>query len=272
MLTDLFQPMHLLVILVVILCVSPVLNLLWVPPLWRIFRKAGVAPAYSLLVVLPIINLVTMYAIVFFKRAAFFAPAAGAPENFPSETKRSQIVRHLVKKARGSQEHRYLASEGVRRLSLALAVLAAVWGFFVVGANANDAPRQGSPLVLVMGLLFISAIIGGAVWCFVRLIDWTVAGFRIRSTMQDGDQKMSKYDPLYKHLSSLTEQSATMTFVEIERVLGFPLPPSAREYAAWWANANPASGQHPYSLAWLRSGRKATVNLETERVVFERSN
>jgi hypothetical protein len=63
-----------------------------------------------------------------------------------------------------------------------------------------------------------------------------------------------------------------MTFTEIEAVLGSELPPSARKYAAWWGNANPETGQHPYSQAWLLAGMRATVNLTAQRVVFEKSN
>ena len=50
---------------------------------------------------------------------------------------------------------------------------------------------------------------------------------------------MSRYDPLYRHLSTQTGHIVTMTFAEIENVLGFDLPPSARKYAAWWGNADP---------------------------------
>jgi hypothetical protein len=84
--------------------------------------------------------------------------------------------------------------------------------------------------------------------------------------------KVSKYDPLYKHLSQQISSTVTMTFTEIEAILGFELPPSARRYAAWWANADPQTGQHPYSQSWLLAGMQATVNLTAECVVFEKSN
>jgi hypothetical protein len=63
-----------------------------------------------------------------------------------------------------------------------------------------------------------------------------------------------------------------MSFREIENLLGFDLPASARKYAAWWANADPQTGQHPYSQAWLSAGMHATVNLAAERVTFEKSS
>jgi hypothetical protein len=83
---------------------------------------------------------------------------------------------------------------------------------------------------------------------------------------------VNKYDPLYKHLSTQKAPSVTMTFAEIETVLGSKLPQSARKYAQWWENANPETGQHQYSGVWMRAGRRATVNLMAERVVFEKLN
>jgi len=63
-----------------------------------------------------------------------------------------------------------------------------------------------------------------------------------------------------------------MTFAEVEMVLGFDLPPSARKYAAWWGNADPDTGQSHYPQAWLRAGRRAAVNLTAESVVFNRTD
>jgi len=82
---------------------------------------------------------------------------------------------------------------------------------------------------------------------------------------------MSKYDPLRKFLLSAKHDRITTSFSEIELILGFDLPKSARKYSAWWSNASPETGQHPYSQAWLGAGMKAKVDLTGERVVFERS-
>ncbi|MGH9533939.1 MAG: DUF7662 domain-containing protein [Terriglobales bacterium] len=71
---------------------------------------------------------------------------------------------------------------------------------------------------------------------------------------------MGKYEPLYNHLAANNSLTVTMTFSEAEAVLGFALPASAREHAAWWANADPGTGQHPYSQAWMRAGRRAVLN------------
>lgn len=77
-----------------------------------------------------------------------------------------------------------------------------------------------------------------------------------------------KYKKLYEHLQLLGDSSATMTFEQIEYVLGFSLPKSARHHQAWWANQ--PRGQ---SLAWVRAGfRTASVFVDEERLTFLRSD
>ena len=50
---------------------------------------------------------------------------------------------------------------------------------------------------------------------------------------------VSKYDALNRDLISKAnagERNVSMTFSEIERILGDPLPASARKYRPWWGN------------------------------------
>ena len=61
---------------------------------------------------------------------------------------------------------------------------------------------------------------------------------------------MGKYVRLATHLRSLGGESWTASFAELEKVLGFPLPPSARKYEAWWQ----PSGSHTQALAWTDAG------------------
>jgi hypothetical protein len=64
----------------------------------------------------------------------------------------------------------------------------------------------------------------------------------------------SVYEPLKIHLSQRADPAVRMTFAEIERVLGRPLPASARKYPAWWSNE--VSGSHSHARAWLDSNRR----------------
>ncbi len=82
---------------------------------------------------------------------------------------------------------------------------------------------------------------------------------------------MSKYSPLRQYLASRQADEAPMTFADVERVLGFGLPNSARSYQAWWANES--SGSHVQKQAWLHAGWKTSrVDLSHEKLVFVRSD
>ena len=79
---------------------------------------------------------------------------------------------------------------------------------------------------------------------------------------------MSKYDPLKEKLLAAHGAELPMRFDEIERVLGFALPASARQYPAWWSNN---VGTHVGARAWREAGWKTSrVDLGSEKVVFVR--
>ncbi len=81
---------------------------------------------------------------------------------------------------------------------------------------------------------------------------------------------MSKYEPLQQHLMGQRGLQAPMSFLDIERVLGAPLPRSARRHAPWWANET--EGGHVQARAWLEAGWKTSrVDVAGERVVFMRA-
>lgn len=79
---------------------------------------------------------------------------------------------------------------------------------------------------------------------------------------------MLKYAALGRHLGQQGERH-TMSFGEIESVLNFPMPASARKYRPWWANQS--DGSHVQAHAWMRGGwRVWSVDLTAERVEFRR--
>lgn len=76
---------------------------------------------------------------------------------------------------------------------------------------------------------------------------------------------MSKYHPLGRYLSRQGAREIRLTFGEIEKVLGFELPASARNHRPWWAN-NPS---HVMARVWLDAGYASEqVDMTGERVVF----
>jgi len=48
---------------------------------------------------------------------------------------------------------------------------------------------------------------------------------------------MQKYRPLGDYLLRQSTVTVSLTFQEMENVLGFALPPSAYSHRAWWANS-----------------------------------
>lgn len=81
---------------------------------------------------------------------------------------------------------------------------------------------------------------------------------------------MSKYSALTEHLASRREARIPMRFADLESVLGFPLPASARTQRPWWANSGHG---HVQARGWLDAGyRSEQVDLESERLVFVRLN
>jgi hypothetical protein len=79
---------------------------------------------------------------------------------------------------------------------------------------------------------------------------------------------MSKYDPLTRWLNGQPPTSVLATFTQIEHLLGFPLPASARKYQAWWANEKNPGTRHIHALSWLNAGRKASPDLKRKILIF----
>ena len=89
----------------------------------------------------------------------------------------------------------------------------------------------------------------------------------LRQTAQRG-----KYAPLYRHLAGLTGNEWPASFREIEKILGFGLPDSARIHRPWWANQGERGG-HSHALAWEMAGwRTSQVDMVDERLVFVRNS
>ncbi len=92
-----------------------------------------------------------------------------------------------------------------------------------------------------------------------------------RQALLERAASRGKYAPLYNHLMKLDQSEWPTTFADIEAVLGFSLPNSARIHRPWWANQG-ESGGHSHALAWQMAGWKTSqVDLAAERVVFCRS-
>jgi hypothetical protein len=77
---------------------------------------------------------------------------------------------------------------------------------------------------------------------------------------------MGKYEPLRDYLAGRPSNEESMTFGQVERLVG-PLPDSAREHRAWWGNDSYRS----QSIAWQEAGwHVASVDQASGQVVFAR--
>jgi hypothetical protein len=78
----------------------------------------------------------------------------------------------------------------------------------------------------------------------------------------------TKYEPLSLWLKQATGDRVRVSFREIESILGFRLPDSARALSQWWVNTR---GSHVQAAAWMDAGwRACQVDLASENVSFER--
>ena len=74
-----------------------------------------------------------------------------------------------------------------------------------------------------------------------------------------------KYRGLAEYLLSSNEARVTLTYSQIEAILGFPLPDTARKFRqSFWANTK----THSYASSWMAIGYKARVQLGSDAVTF----
>ncbi len=80
---------------------------------------------------------------------------------------------------------------------------------------------------------------------------------------------MSQYERLAEFLAARKEAEWEATFTDIESLLGFPLPASARKHPAWWANQR--NSGHSQCVGWRSVGwRTSGLDLKRKRVRFVR--
>jgi hypothetical protein len=78
-----------------------------------------------------------------------------------------------------------------------------------------------------------------------------------------------EYLSLYTYLEHRYASTVVLTFQQVEALLGFALPETARTEREWWTGASAPREVH--ANAWFVAGRTATPNLLARTVAFERS-
>lgn len=78
----------------------------------------------------------------------------------------------------------------------------------------------------------------------------------------------NKYEPLLNYLRRSDRAEVTLTFSDIEAILGDALPTSARRQKAWWSNRTKGALQ---ATAWMSAGYLAeAIDISQETVTFRK--
>ncbi len=79
------------------------------------------------------------------------------------------------------------------------------------------------------------------------------------------DKVSAKYRGLAEYLLSSNETRVTLTYSQIEEILGFALPDTARKFKqSYWANTE----THSYASSWMAVGYKTRVDVDNDTVTF----
>ena len=82
----------------------------------------------------------------------------------------------------------------------------------------------------------------------------------------------SIYAPLRQHLEGLTTTSAVLTWREIQTILGFALPKSARFRSQWWATKVVPDTRHSHAKeGWLLAGWQAKPDFALQHTTFTKN-
>ncbi len=79
------------------------------------------------------------------------------------------------------------------------------------------------------------------------------------------DKVSAKYRGLAEYLLSSNETRVTLNYSQIEEILGFALPETAKKFKqSYWANTE----THSYASCWMAVGYKTRVDVESDTVTF----
>lgn len=82
---------------------------------------------------------------------------------------------------------------------------------------------------------------------------------------------MRKYTPLVAFLQAQTQDSVTLSFGQIDKLVG-GLPRSAREHQAWWGNSR-TEDTHTWAHLWIAAGwERGALDMPRELVTFTRGS
>jgi hypothetical protein len=82
---------------------------------------------------------------------------------------------------------------------------------------------------------------------------------------------MGKYKPIARKLTQASNDELCISLSEIEDILQFKLPPSARKHRAWWSNSY--KGNHSQAEGWISVGWETRdIDIKHERIRFVKTS
>lgn len=105
--------------------------------------------------------------------------------------------------------------------------------------------------------------------------EWRITGSAINAFAREAEQdyreedhSTGKYAALTRYLSENGQRTVELSFRQIEEILAFPLPLSARKHNAWWHEEKTPRAQ---KLAWSEAGYSVRrYSIREEKVLFQR--
>lgn len=99
----------------------------------------------------------------------------------------------------------------------------------------------------------------------VKMLEEAKANASVPNNKVDLNKVSAKYRPLAEYLVKTDSTRVALTYGQIEKILGFKLPDTARNFkASYWANTK----THSYASSWLDIGYKARVDINKDIVTF----
>jgi hypothetical protein len=101
------------------------------------------------------------------------------------------------------------------------------------------------------------ALVSGGYRAEIEKMSTAVLDYLTRYEGRTADPTRPDYEALESYLRSIpsSEFEVTLTFAEIQSIIRAPLPASASNYRAWWANQSNIA-HHAQARAWTNAGFK----------------
>lgn len=77
---------------------------------------------------------------------------------------------------------------------------------------------------------------------------------------------MSKYSKLCEYLNKVNNECITLTYSEIEEIIGDDLPISAGKFVQWWENNYSNKSESRQCRAWIEAGWE-TVDVRLKKSI-----